>query len=186
MSKKTLTLFNHQNGKIPFVPHENCNEGFWRKRGEMGKTVASGETGLSKFFCVFPPNFLLFIKQIVHMFLRSTLSAVCILIAISFVKLKIFGYDRVFMRRAVKLAEKGKGKTHPNPCVGCVVVNDKFQIIGEGYHKKCGQPHAEVNALQNAGGEAHTQNCTAYVTLEPCDHFGRTPPCTLALIRLVM
>ena len=44
MSKKTLTLFNHQNGKIPFVPHENCNEAFWRKRGEMGKTVASGET----------------------------------------------------------------------------------------------------------------------------------------------
>lgn len=95
----------------------------------------------------------------------------------------IFDYDRIFMRRAVWLARKATGRTHPNPCVGCVIVNDQLQVIGEGYHEKCGAPHAEVNALRNAGGVEKTQNCTAYVSLEPCSHYGRTPPCTLALVK---
>lgn len=98
----------------------------------------------------------------------------------------IFEYDRIFMKRAVELAWKASGRTYPNPCVGCVIVNEQSQIIGEGYHEKCGEPHAEVNALRNAGGIEKTQNCTAYVTLEPCNHYGRTPPCTLALIRYVV
>ena len=83
------------------------------------------------------------------------------------------------MSHALRLAEKGKYTTHPNPRVGCVIVKNQ-QIIGEGFHVKAGEPHAEINALRMAGEQA--KGATAYVTLEPCSHTGRTPPCASALI----
>jgi diaminohydroxyphosphoribosylaminopyrimidine deaminase/5-amino-6-(5-phosphoribosylamino)uracil reductase len=91
-------------------------------------------------------------------------------------------FDEDMMRRALDLAEKGRGHTHPNPMVGCVIVssNDPNAIVGEGYHPKAGLPHAEVYALRAAGQFA--RGATAYVTLEPCDHYGRTPPCSQSLI----
>src|SRR4051812_7612570 len=82
------------------------------------------------------------------------------------------------MRRALELAERGLWTTTPNPRVGCVIVRDGV-IVGEGWHERAGSPHAEVNALHAAGAQA--QGATAYVTLEPCAHFGRTPPCAQAL-----
>ncbi len=85
----------------------------------------------------------------------------------------------VFMQRALDLAKRATGRTSPNPLVGAVVVKDG-QVIGEGYHQKAGTPHAEVHAL-NAAGE-NARGATIYVTLEPCCHSGRTPPCTDALI----
>ncbi|MFN4320018.1 MAG: bifunctional diaminohydroxyphosphoribosylaminopyrimidine deaminase/5-amino-6-(5-phosphoribosylamino)uracil reductase RibD [Aquificaceae bacterium] len=88
--------------------------------------------------------------------------------------------DFKFMERALELAKRRKGLTHPNPTVGCVIVKDG-KIVGEGYHEKAGMPHAEVVALQKAGERA--KGATLYVTLEPCTHFGRTPPCTDAIIR---
>ncbi|MEK7314198.1 MAG: bifunctional diaminohydroxyphosphoribosylaminopyrimidine deaminase/5-amino-6-(5-phosphoribosylamino)uracil reductase RibD, partial [Deltaproteobacteria bacterium] len=84
-----------------------------------------------------------------------------------------------FMRLAIKLAKKGLGRTSPNPAVGSVVVKNG-KIIGRGYHEEAGLPHAEVNALQDAGKTA--QDSTLYVTLEPCVHFGRTPPCVQTII----
>lgn len=87
--------------------------------------------------------------------------------------------DRLAMTRALVLAERGLETTDPNPRVGCVLVRDG-ERVGEGWHERTGGPHAEVNALAMAGARA--QGATAYVTLEPCDHHGRTPPCTLALI----
>jgi len=87
--------------------------------------------------------------------------------------------DLVFMGRALELAKVRKGLTHPNPTVGCVIVKNG-KIVGEGFHRKAGEPHAEVVALQRAGKEA--EGSTVYVTLEPCSHYGRTPPCSLALI----
>lgn len=83
------------------------------------------------------------------------------------------------MVRAIQLAKKGWCTTSPNPRVGCVLVNDG-KIVGEGYHVKAGRGHAEVNAIKQAGEK--TQGATAYVTLEPCSHFGRTPPCAQGLI----
>jgi len=88
--------------------------------------------------------------------------------------------DKQFMSRAIELAAKARGRTSPNPLVGCVIAKDN-EIIGEGYHHKAGTPHAEVHALAAAGDQAG--GATAYVTLEPCSHFGRTPPCADALIR---
>jgi len=88
--------------------------------------------------------------------------------------------DERFMKRALALAIKARGRTSPNPLVGCVIVKDD-QIVGEGYHLQAGTPHAEVHALAAAGELA--RGSTAYVTLEPCSHFGRTPPCADALIR---
>ncbi|KAI4330198.1 hypothetical protein MLD38_028500 [Melastoma candidum] len=88
--------------------------------------------------------------------------------------------DEFYMRRCVELARKAVGCTSPNPMVGCVIVKDG-KIVGEGFHPKAGQPHAEVFALRDAGGLA--ENATAYVSLEPCNHYGRTPPCTEALIK---
>ncbi|KAL5994814.1 hypothetical protein ACLOJK_024871 [Asimina triloba] len=85
-----------------------------------------------------------------------------------------------YMRRCVEIARKAIGCTSPNPMVGCVIVKDGA-IVGEGFHPKAGQPHAEVFALRDAGALA--ENATAYVSLEPCNHYGRTPPCTEALIR---
>jgi diaminohydroxyphosphoribosylaminopyrimidine deaminase/5-amino-6-(5-phosphoribosylamino)uracil reductase len=84
-----------------------------------------------------------------------------------------------FMARALRLAERGKATTHPNPRVGCVVVRDGL-IAGEGFHLRAGQPHAEVLALRDAGDRA--AGADVYVTLEPCAHHGRTPPCVDALI----
>lgn len=87
--------------------------------------------------------------------------------------------DVVYMKRALELAARALGRTSPNPVVGAVIVKNG-KIIGEGYHKKAGTPHAEVHALQQAGKEA--KGATMYVTLEPCSHYGRTPPCAYALI----
>ncbi|XP_027334537.1 riboflavin biosynthesis protein PYRD, chloroplastic-like isoform X2 [Abrus precatorius] len=87
--------------------------------------------------------------------------------------------DGFYMRRCVQLARKAIGFTSPNPLVGCVIVKDG-KVVGEGFHPKAGQPHAEVFALRDAGALA--ESATAYVSLEPCNHFGRTPPCTEALI----
>ncbi|UCV18419.1 bifunctional diaminohydroxyphosphoribosylaminopyrimidine deaminase/5-amino-6-(5-phosphoribosylamino)uracil reductase RibD [Ferribacterium limneticum] len=87
--------------------------------------------------------------------------------------------DYGMMARALQLAERGLWTTSPNPRVGCVVVRDG-EIVGEGWHEKAGEPHAEVHALRAAGEKA--KGATAYVTLEPCSHHGRTPPCAEALI----
>lgn len=84
------------------------------------------------------------------------------------------------MRRALTLARRGIGHTSPNPMVGAVLVNDTGAIIAEGYHRKAGGPHAEAAALARAGESA--RGATLYVTLEPCNHTGRTPPCTDAII----
>jgi len=83
------------------------------------------------------------------------------------------------MAKALKLAELGRGKTSPNPLVGAVVVKNG-EIVGEGYHQKAGTPHAEIHALRAAGERA--RGAVLYVTLEPCCHYGRTPPCTKAII----
>jgi len=83
------------------------------------------------------------------------------------------------MERALQLAERGRGRTSPNPMVGAVLVNDG-EIVGEGFHPRAGEPHAEIFALRQAGERA--RGVTLYVTLEPCCHHGRTPPCTQALI----
>jgi len=88
--------------------------------------------------------------------------------------------DHGYMSLALSLAKRRKGLTHPNPTVGCVIVREG-EIVGLGYHERAGHPHAEVVALEQAGEKA--RGATAYVTLEPCTHFGRTPPCTDALIR---
>ena len=87
--------------------------------------------------------------------------------------------DHTFMARALELARRGLHTTHPNPRVGCVLV-DNSGIVGEGWHRRTGGPHAEVAALAAAATRA--RGCTAYVTLEPCDHQGRTAACSLALI----
>ena len=87
--------------------------------------------------------------------------------------------DERFIQRTLQLAERGRGHTHPNPLVGAVLVKDGL-IVGEGYHPKAGAPHAEVFALREAGAAA--SGATLYVNLEPCDHHGRTPPCSLALL----
>ena len=87
--------------------------------------------------------------------------------------------DVHYMARALELARKGLYSTHPNPRVGCVIVREG-QIVGEGWHALAGEPHAEVHALRQAGEQAI--GATAYVTLEPCSHHGRTPPCADALV----
>ncbi|CAL4324680.1 Riboflavin biosynthesis protein RibD, partial [Diaminohydroxyphosphoribosylaminopyrimidine deaminase] [Buchnera aphidicola (Cavariella theobaldi)] len=84
-----------------------------------------------------------------------------------------------YMKRAIKISKKGEFTTSPNPNVGCVIVNNN-NIVGEGWHEKTGHNHAEINALNMAGKKA--KGGTAYVTLEPCNHFGKTPPCTHALV----
>ncbi|OLF52253.1 bifunctional diaminohydroxyphosphoribosylaminopyrimidine deaminase/5-amino-6-(5-phosphoribosylamino)uracil reductase RibD [Pseudomonas chlororaphis] len=87
--------------------------------------------------------------------------------------------DAHYMARALELARKGRFSTHPNPRVGCVIVRDG-QVVGEGWHVRAGEPHAEVHALRAAA--EHARGATAYVTLEPCSHHGRTPPCADALV----
>ncbi|MGP1382844.1 MAG: bifunctional diaminohydroxyphosphoribosylaminopyrimidine deaminase/5-amino-6-(5-phosphoribosylamino)uracil reductase RibD [Thainema sp.] len=92
--------------------------------------------------------------------------------------------DRTLMQRCINLARQAAGRTSPNPMVGCVIVQESQtgepEIVGEGFHPQAGQPHAEVFALRAAGDR--TQGATAYVSLEPCNHYGRTPPCSEALI----
>src|SRR5688500_2961724 len=88
--------------------------------------------------------------------------------------------DHGYMAQALRLAEKGLYGTSPNPRVGCVLVRDG-KAVGSGWHKRAGEPHAEINALAVAGAAA--QGATAYLTLEPCSHHGRTPPCAEALIK---
>lgn len=87
--------------------------------------------------------------------------------------------DHEHMALALRLAQRGLNSTMPNPRVGCVVVRDG-QVVGEGWHERAGEPHAEVHALRQAGERA--RGATVYVTLEPCSHYGRTPPCAGALI----
>jgi len=86
--------------------------------------------------------------------------------------------DRKRMRRVLSLARRGWGRTSPNPMVGCVLVRDG-RVVGEGYHQAAGAPHAEIEALRMAAGEA--RGATLYVNLEPCAHHGRTPPCVEAV-----
>ena len=92
------------------------------------------------------------------------------------------------MERAVELAALGLGKTSPNPCVGGVLVDVNGEIISEGYHKKAGSSHAEVEAIMAAMASKTKslllEGATAYVSLEPCSHYGKTPPCCDALIKL--
>lgn len=88
--------------------------------------------------------------------------------------------DHSYMARALQLAERGLYTTHPNPRVGCVLVRDGA-VVGEGWHVRAGEPHAEIHALREAGARA--AGATAYVTLEPCSHQGRTPPCSAALVK---
>lgn len=88
-------------------------------------------------------------------------------------------FDYQMMARAINLAARGRYTARPNPCVGCVITQGE-KIVGQGWHRKAGEPHAEVNALRDAGDQV--AGVTAYVSLEPCSHFGRTPPCADALI----
>src|SRR6266849_1400428 len=87
--------------------------------------------------------------------------------------------DEKWMARALELAEKGRGYVEPNPLVGAVIVHDGM-LVGEGWHEGFGKPHAEINALAGAGEAA--RGATLYVTLEPCCHHGKTPPCTDAVL----
>ena len=88
-------------------------------------------------------------------------------------------FDYECMASALQLARQGLDTTHPNPRVGCVITRDG-KVVGRGWHKKAGEAHAEIHALADAGDKA--AGGTAYVTLEPCSHTGRTPPCVDALI----
>ena len=89
--------------------------------------------------------------------------------------------DIIFMKRCIELASKGIGYTYPNPLVGSVIVHNN-KIIGEGYHAKYGESHAEVNAINSVGNKELLKESTLYVNLEPCNHHGKTPPCTEAII----
>lgn len=85
------------------------------------------------------------------------------------------------MRRCLQLAALGRGHVSPNPMVGAVVVH-KGKIIGEGYHRRCGEAHAEVNAIRSVKNEELLRESTIYVSLEPCSHYGKTPPCCKLII----
>lgn len=86
----------------------------------------------------------------------------------------------VYIKRCIELAKKATGKTYPNPLVGAVIVHEG-KIIGEGYHQKAGEPHAEINAINSVKNPELLPKSTIYVSLEPCAHFGKTPPCSLKL-----
>jgi diaminohydroxyphosphoribosylaminopyrimidine deaminase/5-amino-6-(5-phosphoribosylamino)uracil reductase len=90
--------------------------------------------------------------------------------------------DEMFMLRALELASLGEGYTRPNPMVGCVIVHNS-RIIGEGWHRLYGKPHAEVNAIAAVDDKNLLSESTVYVTLEPCSHFGKTPPCADLLVK---
>jgi len=89
--------------------------------------------------------------------------------------------DEVFMQRVFELAVKGRGKVSPNPLVGCIIIHEG-KIIGEGWHQKYGEAHAEVNAINAVQDKSLLKESTVYVNLEPCSHFGKTPPCADLLI----
>jgi diaminohydroxyphosphoribosylaminopyrimidine deaminase/5-amino-6-(5-phosphoribosylamino)uracil reductase len=91
-------------------------------------------------------------------------------------------HDAIYMERCLQLAQKGQGATAPNPMVGCVIVYNQ-QIIGEGWHTKAGEAHAEVNAIQKVKDTALLKKSTLYVNLEPCSHFGKTPPCANLILK---
>jgi len=91
-------------------------------------------------------------------------------------------FDQFYIKRCIKLAKNGLGTTYPNPMVGCVVVYNQ-KIIGEGWHKKAGYPHAEVNAINSVKNKEFLKQSTIYVGLEPCSHFGKTPPCTDLILK---
>lgn len=90
--------------------------------------------------------------------------------------------DEIFMLRCLQLAKNGLGTTYPNPLVGSVIVHQN-EIIGEGWHQKAGQPHAEVNAINSVKNKDLLKESTLYVNLEPCSHFGKTPPCADLIIK---
>lgn len=90
--------------------------------------------------------------------------------------------EEKYMARCIELARGGEGNTAPNPMVGAVIVH-KGKIIGEGFHRKCGEAHAEVNAVASVWDEALLRDSTIYVSLEPCSHYGKTPPCAELIIR---
>ncbi len=87
--------------------------------------------------------------------------------------------DEFFMEKAIKLAKLGEGKVNPNPLVGAIIVKEN-RIIAQGYHEKFGQPHAEINAIESS--RESLKDTTIYVTLEPCCHYGKTPPCVDKII----
>lgn len=89
--------------------------------------------------------------------------------------------DQIYLQRCLELAQKALGKTYPNPMVGSVIVHEG-KIIGEGYHQKAGEPHAEVNAVHSVKNKALLKESTIYVSLEPCSHFGKTPPCANMIV----
>lgn len=91
--------------------------------------------------------------------------------------------DELFMQRCLELAEKGLGLVAPNPLVGSVITNSNGVIIGEGYHHKYGGPHAEVNAINAVEDQWELKSSTLYVNLEPCSHYGKTPPCADLIIK---
>lgn len=90
--------------------------------------------------------------------------------------------NEIYMRRALWLAAMGRGHTSPNPMVGAVITAPDGNIIGEGYHRRCGEGHAEVNAVAAVRDRRQLHDCTMYVTLEPCSHYGKTPPCARLII----
>ena len=90
--------------------------------------------------------------------------------------------DELLMKRALELARLGAGQVSPNPLVGCVVVHNGV-IIGEGWHKKYGEPHAEVNAIESVEDKSLLKESVVYVNLEPCSHTGKTPPCADLIIK---
>ena len=90
--------------------------------------------------------------------------------------------EEKYMRRALQLARLGAGRTSPNPMVGAVIVGPGGEIIGEGWHRKCGEAHAEVNAVASVADDSLLKDSTLYVTLEPCSHYGKTPPCANLII----
>jgi diaminohydroxyphosphoribosylaminopyrimidine deaminase/5-amino-6-(5-phosphoribosylamino)uracil reductase len=91
--------------------------------------------------------------------------------------------DAIFMERCLELAKKGLGNTYPNPLVGSVIVHEG-KVIGEGWHKKAGCNHAEREAISKVKDPSLLSNSTLYVNLEPCDHFGKTPPCTDLILEM--
>ncbi len=91
--------------------------------------------------------------------------------------------DQFYIQRCIELAKKAEGKTFPNPLVGSVIVHNDT-IIGEGYHQKAGEPHAEINAIDSVKNPELLKDSTIYVSLEPCSHFGKTPPCANKIVEI--
>ena len=91
--------------------------------------------------------------------------------------------DELYIKRCIELAQKALGKTYPNPLVGSIIVHNG-EIIGEGYHHKAGEPHAEINAINSVENKSLIPESTIYVSLEPCAHYGKTPPCALKIKEL--